>query len=920
MSAFFRSALFALCLLGLLTGGRSAAGQVPSSAEPLNIPSEDAEQKEGLVNAPEGFTVDLFAAPPDVNYPTAITATPGGDLFVAVDKNGSLDQEYGRGTILKVLDADGDGQGDHYTTFVDSVDSPRGLVYDGTHLYVMHPPTLTVFTDTTGDGTADRSQTLLTGLGYGLDFRGADHTTNGMQMGIDGWLYIAVGDYGFYDAEGTDGRRIQNRSGGVVRVRPDGSELEIYATGLRNPYDIAVDPYLNGFERGNTNDGYGWDTRLQHIVPGAEYGYPSLFLHFADEVKPPLADYGGGSGAGALYVNSSDVPDSLDGTLFTADWGRGVVYRHDLRPNGATFDATQDVFTRIPQPTDLTIDARSHLYISSWMGGGYTYGGEDVGFIARLTTEHASSNEAPNFGTARTEELLQHLTSSHSLIRRHAQRELLRRTVSSDVTAGLKELIREDEGLGVRIAALFTLKQVEGADCHPFLRDILDDASLRPYVLRALADRTPETETLDVDPFVRALNDADPRTRLEAVHALGRMEARAVAHNIVPLTADPDRTVAHVAQQVLVDLEAVRPALHGFRDGSPALIEGARTVLERLPTAETVEGLTTIWKETDDPYLRRQSLGALARLYHTEADWEREDWWGTTPSPRGPYHDPVPSAHADDIRPVLRTALSDAEGFEFRRRVFLLERNRAVPDGAGSLLLTAGHTSDSLKEATVDVLVEQATVTEEMGGSLERLAGHSPAFQRATIDLLTTQPTPPATSVDLLRTVAFDTTQDASVRGRELRALGKISEKEVLDDIRTVYAQLIDRWALASPVERAVRAYVSDGARADGLSTYETLAENGTAADQTLAYAVLLQLAQNDYLDEAAERANDAVEDGWETPGRRAPLLRAIGFTQTEGYADEIRRSLTDDEHPEVQDAARYAATRLDLSPTGDGD
>jgi len=63
---------------------------------------------------------------------------------------------------------------------------------------------------------------------YGFEDRPADHTTNGLSLGIDGWLYIAGGDFGFMKAAGTDGRTLQHRGGGVIRVRPDGSGLEIY--------------------------------------------------------------------------------------------------------------------------------------------------------------------------------------------------------------------------------------------------------------------------------------------------------------------------------------------------------------------------------------------------------------------------------------------------------------------------------------------------------------------------------------------------------------------------------------------------------------------------------------------------------------------------------------------------------------------
>ena len=113
-------------------------------------------------------------------------------------------------------------------------------------------------------------------------------------MGIDGWLYIAVGDFGMTNSTGTDGRTITLRGGGVARVRPDGTELEIYSYHTRNHCDVAIDPYLDMFVRDNTNDGKGWNIRLHHFTNLSEHGYPRLYQNFADEAVKPLLDLGGG--------------------------------------------------------------------------------------------------------------------------------------------------------------------------------------------------------------------------------------------------------------------------------------------------------------------------------------------------------------------------------------------------------------------------------------------------------------------------------------------------------------------------------------------------------------------------------------------------------------------------------------------------
>ena len=170
---------------------------------------------------------------------------------------------------------------------------------------MLHPPFLSVFRDEDGDGTSDRQEVLVSGLTTSLiDDRGGDHTTNGIRMGIDGWLYIAVGDYGFHGAKGKDGTTLSQRGGGILRVRPDGTELEVFAIGLRNPFAIAIDPNLNLFTRDNTNDGAGWDVRVSHLVQTADYGYPLRFANFPDEILAPLGAFGqgGGTGGGSLSV------------------------------------------------------------------------------------------------------------------------------------------------------------------------------------------------------------------------------------------------------------------------------------------------------------------------------------------------------------------------------------------------------------------------------------------------------------------------------------------------------------------------------------------------------------------------------------------------------------------------------------------
>ena len=199
--------------------------------EPLSPEEEAAILQDASVA--DGFEMTLFASAQAANYPVYVAASPKGDLYVSSDGNGSLGRQPKRGRVLRLRDTDQDGRADEVTEFIPEVDSPRGLIWDHDRLYLLHPPHMSVFFDQDGDGIAEASQRLISGIAFDFDQRPPDHTTNGLELGVDGWIYIAGGDFGFMDAVGVDGRRLQHRGGGVIRVRPDGTGLELFATQVR---------------------------------------------------------------------------------------------------------------------------------------------------------------------------------------------------------------------------------------------------------------------------------------------------------------------------------------------------------------------------------------------------------------------------------------------------------------------------------------------------------------------------------------------------------------------------------------------------------------------------------------------------------------------------------------------------------------
>src|SRR6185312_5775269 len=102
---------------------------IPAQADPVKATSEAQQQIAKKLTPPAGFDLTVFASPPDASYPTAISASPRGDLFVAIDEQGSLGKTPGGGRVVKLVDTDGDGKADQVMVFA-KMEHPRGVIWD----------------------------------------------------------------------------------------------------------------------------------------------------------------------------------------------------------------------------------------------------------------------------------------------------------------------------------------------------------------------------------------------------------------------------------------------------------------------------------------------------------------------------------------------------------------------------------------------------------------------------------------------------------------------------------------------------------------------------------------------------------------------------------------------------------------------
>ena len=609
----------------LLVGALLAAHATALADSPVTgAPAAEARARLADVESPAGFSTTIFATPSEAAAPVFVAATPDGTLYVSSDGNGSPGPDLRRGAVLRLRDTDGDGRADEVKTFVADLDSPRGLVMVDERLIVFHSPAVTAFRDADGDGAAEEQERLVSGIGLNATERPAGHTSNGLTLAIDGWIYAAIGDTGFLEAEGSDGRRLQLRGGEVVRFRPDGSGLERFARGTRSIVEVAAGPLLDMVARDTTDDGGSWNATLHAFTGLEDHGYPRRFVHFPEEMVAPLVADGDGSGAGACWIDEPWMPAAWNNAAFSCDQAAGRVFRNPLAVVGAGYEAGQEEFLKLPWATDLDVDAVGHIYAASWQGSQINRDGPDAGFIARITPGGLAPAALPNWKTASPAELMAVLAGPSHRRRLEAQRTLLRRKLVADAAAALEALASDAAAEPAnRVAALFTLALGQGREAGPLLGQLAADPAISAWAVRALGDLAAAGIDVPREPLRAAVRSRDARTRREAVVAIVRLGDGGEARWLLPALADPDPLVVHTAVEGLVLLaetaeQDVIDLCGEAADAAavpPEVNRQAARVLGEIHTDAGAEAVAARLDRTRDPVRRAALVHAGARMW-----------------------------------------------------------------------------------------------------------------------------------------------------------------------------------------------------------------------------------------------------------------------------------------------------------------
>jgi putative membrane-bound dehydrogenase-like protein len=598
------------------------------------------------LKVPAGFKATLFACDPLIEYPSAISVGPRpGAIFVAVDYMTGLGTDIVRRSEVRLVeDTNADGYADKATVFADGFNSIMGLAWHDNTLFVMHAPFLTAVRDNKGTGMADERKDLLTGLGLTPEENPVRlHCANGVTVGHDGWLYLSLGDHGCI-VQRPEGDRLVFEGGGILRCRADGRDLHVFATGLRNIYDVALDAELNVFVRDNENDGGIYKIRVCHSFFGADHGYPYLYYERPDEALRPLADLGLGSSAGAVCYLEPHFPAEYRGNLFLCEWGKSLV-RYPLSRDKSSFARHGETEFAVSaegdpygfKPTDVVVQSDGTLMVSDYADGQRPKRGR--GRIYKIATAEPS----PELKTPMNSDSIAMLDSESYFERCQAQA-----VIEREGPNGLAKVIAAYRSLGERgrLHAVWIMVHVLGRDAlDPLFALATSDPlpAVRAQAVRAIADLADPVlvhhrlDATAIEPNLPArlatlAKGNDPKVLLEIVIALRRSRWSSTPDWLRNYLTGPDQALAHAAMQALRSARNW-PAVLTWLDApqSDPLRDIALRAFARQYDPELVDGLLARLVSEQDAARKIQYADCLARVYKKPAAWT---YWGYRPPPR----------------------------------------------------------------------------------------------------------------------------------------------------------------------------------------------------------------------------------------------------------------------------------------------
>ena len=538
-------------------------------------------------------------------------------------------------------DTTGRGRADRAQVFAEGFNEEvsgvmAGVMPWGPDVLVTVYPDLWRLRDTNGDGVADEQVSLFRGFGVHAAFDG--HDLHGLTVGPEGKIYFSIGDNGF-SVTNREGRLLHHpNTGGVLRMNPDGSDLEVFATGLRNPQEIAFDEFGNLFAVDNDGDledererfvfitegsDSGWRLHWQFRDPGwakhthqpnynpwtAERMWVPQFAGQPAHITPPLANYSVGPG-GFKYNPGTALNEAYRGFFFLVQFPVQKVTAFQARPKGASFEMVNEhVFLSGMMASAVNFSPDGALFVADWDG---MWAPNEKGAIWVMDDPAAAGSPlrrevkrllAEGMSRRLPGELATLLGHADQRIRQRAQFELARRGEGNRFL----EIARDPSAPPLaRIHALWGLGQVRHPVTPGQLPFLDPDPEIRAQCAKTAGDL--RLAALGGD-LIQLLTDGKPRVRFQAGLALGKVGVPKATAGLLRLLEEDGGEDAFVRQAGVMGLAGcAQPAELGrlAHAGSAAVRLGVVVALRRLGSP-----VVTNFLQDPDRAIQREAVRAI---------------------------------------------------------------------------------------------------------------------------------------------------------------------------------------------------------------------------------------------------------------------------------------------------------------------
>jgi quinoprotein glucose dehydrogenase len=528
-----------------------------------------------------------------------------------------------------------------FNTAVDGI--AAGVLARRGSVWYANIPNLWLLRDTNADGVADVRSSLHYGFGVRVGFLG--HDLHGLHFGPDGKIYFSIGDRGS-NVKTADGRYVgEPDTGCVFRCEPDGTDLEVFAFGLRNPQDLVFDQYGNLFTGDNNSDS-GDQARWVYLVEGGDSGwrvgyqfmehpysrgpfnaeklwYPQ-FEGQAAYMVPPILNIASGP-SGVAYYPGTGLNGQFKDHFFLVDFRGGPansgIHTFTLAPRGASFELTQPRhFIWGVLATDVKFGVDGAIYFSDWVEGwnmpgkGRIYRAQDPARERDPLVIETRRLLAEGFERRSLKELGKLLEHADMRVRQEAQFALADQ--GSEAVPLLKNIAKDNAHQLARIHAIWALGQIgaklknvsggqkETPEARLF-RNALDpiitlladrDAEIRAQCARVAGDCRCAAAG---DGLLKLLRDESPRVRFFAaisIGKLGRVDALPAILTMLRENADRDPYLRHAGVMALARIGDVEALLQHAKDDSRSVRMGVLLALRRLQRSE----ITMFLDDKDD--------------------------------------------------------------------------------------------------------------------------------------------------------------------------------------------------------------------------------------------------------------------------------------------------------------------------------